>query len=123
MEHQQWLDSIGGHETDPEKGERCALCFRYNLSEAAEEAEKLGIGHFTTTLTISPHKSSSLIFSIGDKTPGFTPIDFKKDGGYQRSIEISKELSLYRQRYCGCEFSLPASGQQQKTDGHYSHTS
>ena len=31
--------------------------------------------------------------------------DFKKRGGYQRSIELSHEYGLYRQDYCGCVFS------------------
>ena len=31
--------------------------------------------------------------------------DFKKNNGYLRSIELSKEYDLYRQDYCGCDFS------------------
>lgn len=103
--HELWLKEVHGHESDPEKGGRCAICFAYNLHEAATEAQRQGITHFTTTLTVSPHKSSPLIFSIGETWDEFLAVDFKKKGGYQRSIELSRMLQLYRQDYCGCEFS------------------
>jgi len=103
--HRSWLKEITGHEADPEKGQRCAICFAYNLREAAAEAYRQGIGHFTTTLTVSPHKNAPLIFSIGETWDEFVPVDFKKKAGYQRSIELSRLLELYRQDYCGCEFS------------------
>ena len=66
--------------------------------------------YFTTTLTISPLKNAQRINEIGNliaeeqKIP-FLPSDFKKNNGYLRSIELSKEYGLYRQDYCGCEFS------------------
>lgn len=112
-DHHQWLKEIDGHEKDPERGERCAICFAFNLREAAEEAQRQGIGYFTTTLTVSPHKDSTVIFAIGDSWDEFEAIDFKKKGGYQRSLELSRELELYRQDYCGCEFSVRPSRKQQ----------
>ena len=33
------------------------------------------------------------------------PSDFKKKEGYKKSTLLSKEYGLYRQDYCGCEFS------------------
>jgi|SRR5690554_5500850 predicted adenine nucleotide alpha hydrolase (AANH) superfamily ATPase len=104
--HIDWLEAIKGHEKEPEKGSRCAICFEYNLKEAAQVAQDLNIEHFTTTLTVSPHKNSTKIFQIGSESGKFVEIDFKKKGGFQRSIELSKELELYRQKYCGCEFSM-----------------
>jgi predicted adenine nucleotide alpha hydrolase (AANH) superfamily ATPase len=68
-------------------------------------AERLGINAFATTLTLSPHKVSRIIFEIGKQFPRFVPIDFKKQGGFLRSIQLSEEYDLYRQSYCGCEFS------------------
>jgi len=68
-------------------------------------AERLDIPAFATTLTLSPHKVSRMIFEIGAQFPLFVPIDFKKKGGFLRSIELSEEYELYRQNYCGCEFS------------------
>lgn len=104
--HDSWLDWIKGYENEREHGKRCTLCFRYNLLKAAAKAAELGIPYFTTTLTVSRFKNSKVIFSQGDDLEGFLPIDFKKKDGFNRSIVLSKELDLYRQQYCGCEFSM-----------------
>ncbi|MDD2296512.1 MAG: epoxyqueuosine reductase QueH [Sphaerochaetaceae bacterium] len=106
--HTSWLHAIKGHEQDPEQGQRCAICFAYNLAEAAQEAKRLGIPYFTTTLTVSPHKNSPLIFKVGKHWDNFVALNFKKKGGFQRSLELSRMLNLYRQDYCGCEFSKQA---------------
>jgi predicted adenine nucleotide alpha hydrolase (AANH) superfamily ATPase len=104
-EHSKWLDCVQGLEHEPEQGARCAKCFEFNLGAAAAEARKMGIEAWTTSLTISPLKKSPQIFSCGANFPGFEAYDFKKQNGYARSIEIAKQLDLYRQNYCGCEFS------------------
>ncbi|MFA5570044.1 MAG: epoxyqueuosine reductase QueH [Sphaerochaetaceae bacterium] len=117
-DHTSWLTQVKGFEKEPEKGKRCDLCFAYNLQEAATEAQKRGISYFSTTLSVSPHKSSIRIFSVGERHDQFVPIDFKKKGGYQQSIALSKELDLYRQDYCGCEFSL---AEKNKRNRHHSH--
>ncbi len=105
-DHAAWLEAVKGHEADKEGQGRCALCFAFNLSRAAAAAKELGIGHFTTTLTVSRFKKSATIFAVGDAFEGFEEIDFKKKDGFNRSIQLSKELGLYRQEYCGCEFSM-----------------
>lgn len=126
-DHASWLTQIHGHEADPEQGERCRLCFDYNLREAAMEAHKQHIQYFSTTLTVSPHKQSPVIFSVGQQWEEFVAIDFKKKDGYKRSVALAKELDLYRQDYCGCEFSLRDRNKrrlskQQQTTGHDCHT-
>ena len=104
-DHAEWLAHIQGLENEPEKGERCRKCFEFSLLRTAQMAKRLEIPEFATTLTLSPHKVSRIIFEIGEKLPGFVPFDFKKKGGFLRSIELSEEYDLYRQGYCGCEFS------------------
>lgn len=107
-DHAAWLDHVSqvpGYENQPERGSRCGACFAWSLRRTAEEAERLGM-NFSTTLTVSPHKNSALIFSIAEKYAHFEPYNFKKQDGFKRSLELSKELGLYRQNYCGCEFSL-----------------
>ncbi len=104
-EHDSWLESVKKWASEPERGKRCEACFSYNLSLTAQRSHELGIPLFTTTLTISPHKSSDSIFYAGKKHPGFLDINFKKKNGYARSIELSREYGIYRQDYCGCEFS------------------
>ena len=109
-DHAEWLAHIRGLEDEPEKGKRCEKCFEFSLSRTSQMAERLGFDAFATTLTLSPHKVSRIIFEIGKQFPRFEPIDFKKQGGFLRSIELSEEFDLYRQNYCGCEFSMPGQG-------------
>ena len=106
------LEAIKGWEHEPEKGRRCEICFRINLRAAAQKAASMQIPFFTTTLTISPHKKSKSIFkAAGDAEKEFhvrfLEIDFKKSDGFKRSLEISREMELYRQNYCGCRYSIP----------------
>ena len=107
-DHEAWRDRVRGLETEAEHGARCVKCFRYNLEKAAAKAAELGIRHFCTTLTVSRFKKSSVIFAQGADLEGFEAIDFKKKDGFARSCELSKEMGLYRQSWCGCEFSMRA---------------
>jgi len=99
-----------GLEAEPEGGARCTGCFDIRLRQSARKAAELGIGWFTTTLTVSPHKNAALLNSLGGevaKQQGvqFLPCDFKKQDGYKRSIALSAQYGLYRQDYCGCAYS------------------
>lgn len=99
-----------GLENAPEGGERCKKCYRLRLEKAAREAKLGEYDYFTTTLSISPHKNAAWINEIGGELENeysvkFLPSDFKKKNGYKRSIELSKQYGLYRQNFCGCEFS------------------
>lgn len=109
-DHRIWLRRMKGLEYVPEGGSRCVLCFEDRLKKTAREAKKRNFDFFTTSLTISPHKDFVIIKNIGlnlEKKYGvrFLVEDFKKDGGFQGSVKLSRELKLYRQNYCGCEFS------------------
>jgi len=100
-----------GYEEEKEGTGRCSKCFDLRLSKTAGKAKELNFDYFTTTLTVSPHKNAEVINSTGislSETYGikFLVSDFKKKNGFKRSIELSAEYGLYRQNYCGCEFSL-----------------
>ena len=105
-----FYDIAAGLENEPECGRRCIKCYELRLRRTAEEAAKGGYDYFTTTLTISPLKDAQILNRLGIKLGEeygvkYLPSDFKKNGGYQRSIELSREYNLYRQNFCGCEFS------------------
>lgn len=106
----RFYEAVRGLENEPEGGARCAKCFELRLKKTAETAKKLGCDYFCTTLTVSPHKNADVINKIGNRVGEeagvkFLPSDFKKKEGYKRSIELSRQAGLYRQTYCGCEFS------------------
>ena len=105
-DHAAWRRAVAGLEAEPERGKRCPECFRYSLRRTSERAAALGIARFTTSLTVSPLKDSRTIFAVGSAFPGFEAIDFKKHDGYLRSGILAREYGLYRQKYCGCEFSF-----------------
>ena len=100
-----------GLEHVKEGGERCLKCYELRLRESAWIAKSGGFDYFTTTLSISPMKNAARLNEIGLRLQeeygvNYLISDFKKKNGYKRSIELSKEYGLYRQDYCGCEFSV-----------------
>jgi len=106
----RWFFLVKGLEDEPESGKRCEVCFRWRLEKTSQLCEKKKIEFFTTTLTVSPHKSSKVINKVGTNiSDKFIEFDFKKKDGFKRAIELSKIYNLYRQNYCGCIFSIPNS--------------
>ena len=102
---------VKGLENEPEGGRRCTECFRLRLEETARQAAARGFDYFCTTLTLSRHKDAVRINSLAEeiaKAAGvrWLPSDFKKRDGENRSIELCEIYHVYRQLYCGCEFSL-----------------
>ena len=112
-DHDAWLSAVRGFEDQPEGGSRCEKCFAYSLSRAAAAAEKYNY-FFATSLTVSPRKSSRKIFECARNWSHFVPLDFKKKNGYLIGTRLAAELGFYRQHYCGCEFSMPASSSTER---------
>ena len=108
-DHKAFLEYVKGLENEPERGKRCDKCIELRLKMAAAKAKELGIDKFTTSLVISPHKNYEKITAIGksleDDTLIYLPLDFKKKDGFLKTNKLSKELGIYRQNYCGCEFA------------------
>ena len=107
----RFYEMAKGLEDVKEGGARCLKCYEFRLRETARIAEEGGFEYFTTTLSISPLKNAARLNEIGARLEKeyqvrYLPSDFKKKNGYKRSIELSKEFGLYRQDYCGCEFSI-----------------
>ena len=103
-----FLEKVKGLEQEPEKGKRCVECIKLRLEATAQKARESGINKITTSLVISPHKNFTLISELGKtiaKDLEYISIDFKKKDGFLKTNNLSKELGLYRQNYCGCKFS------------------
>ena len=110
-EKEKFYHLAQGLEKERERGERCRKCYKLRLEKTAKFAKEQGFDYFTTTLSISPLKDADLMNQIGSQLEEevqvkWLPSDFKKKNGYRRSVELSKQFGLYRQNYCGCEFSL-----------------
>lgn len=114
----RFYDAVRGLEREPEGGERCTVCFRLRLEEAAREAARRRTDFFTTTLSISPHKDAERLNRIGREMGEkygvpYLYSDFKKRDGFKRSTILSAQYGLYRQDYCGCIFSKAQAEQRQ----------
>ena len=112
--HQEFLSIVQGLEQELEGGDRCKVCIDYRMRRTFEFAKKNNYNVVTTTLSISPHKDADFINSVGERLEKefgikYLHADFKKRNGYLRSIEICRDKGIYRQDYCGCEFSLGGS--------------
>lgn len=109
-DREKFYELAKGLEHLKEGGERCFRCYNLRLEEAARIAQDGEFDFFTTTLSISPMKNAEKLNEIGMKLGvkygvDYLQSDFKKKNGYKRSIELSKQFGLYRQDYCGCEYS------------------
>lgn len=105
--HEEFLKTVKGLEQEPERGKRCDKCIEFRLKRTVEKAKELGISKFTTSLVISPHKNFDKITNIAKNISDdleYIAIDFKKKDGFLKTNKLSKDLGLYRQNYCGCEF-------------------
>ncbi|KRL05761.1 epoxyqueuosine reductase QueH [Liquorilactobacillus oeni] len=114
-EPQKYFEAVRGLEKEPEGAKRCRVCFSYRLDIVAAKAVELNFDYFGSALTISPHKNSQVVNSVGIEVQNFyttkyLPSDFKKNNGYQRSLEMCKEYNVYRQCYCGCIFAAKMQG-------------
>ena len=119
-DNKHWLESVKGLEGELEGGKRCAVCFKHNLRRAADYACEQGFTEITSTLTVSPHKRSMMVFEAGETAvqeaaaqhpelstpPAFMHFDFKKKNGFLNSLRLAALYKLYRQSYCGCVFSI-----------------
>lgn len=105
-----FLAMAKGLEQEPERGRRCYLCYEQRLRETAIKCKTEGYDYFTTTLSVSPYKNAQWLNEIGKRLAdeyqvNYLVSDFKKKNGYQRSIALSEIYHLYRQDYCGCQYS------------------
>ena len=108
---EDWMTRVKGLECEPERGERCSVCFDFRLERSAIMAKELGIGEMTTTLLMSPKKRINQLRESGERTASrygvkFLTVNYRKGGGTQEMFRLSKERELYQQDYCGCIYGL-----------------
>lgn len=109
-DNDSFLEQIKGLEMEPESHKRCLKCYLLRLTKTAQQASN-NYDYFATTLTVSPYKNAKIINEIGTSLEKefkvkYLSSDFKKRDGYKKSIDLAKKYNLYRQQYCGCQFSI-----------------
>lgn len=108
--HTDFLNQIKGKEELGERSIRCYECYKLRMEKTIKYAKDNNFDFYTTTLSLSPYKNSNWINEIGYELElkykvKYLYSNFKKENGYNDSISMSKDYDLYRQDYCGCEFS------------------
>jgi len=99
----EFLRTVVNHEDN-----RCVFCYSIRLEETARTAKKMGLDGFTTSLLVSPYQKFDMIIEIAQEMGKRHSIPFYMEDfrpGFHEGIKISKELGLYRQKYCGCIYS------------------
>ena len=115
-QHLNWLTYLKNNLEKPlnsysENSERCLKCFEYRLKRVVEYAVKNKFSEFATTLSVNRFKDVNFInnFSLKlakENNLTYVPLIIDPFKAYERGLVLSKKLNIYRQKYCGCEFSL-----------------
>lgn len=99
----EFLRTVVNHEDN-----RCVFCYSIRLEETARTAKKMGLDGFTTSLLVSPYQKFDMIIETAQEMAKRYSIPFYMEDfrpGFHEGMKISKELGLYRQKYCGCVYS------------------
>jgi predicted adenine nucleotide alpha hydrolase (AANH) superfamily ATPase len=115
----RWFQLVKGHEKDPERGERCSICFYMRLEKTFEYAKTNSFDIVTSTLSISPYKVTRQINAEGEKLSQvfgiqFLPENYKKQEGYNIGKKMAMEMGIKHQNYCGCLYSKEEKKQKQQ---------
>jgi hypothetical protein len=107
-----WFERVKGLEWEPERGERCTVCFDMRFERTALYAVENGFSVFTSSLGISRWKNMEQINNCGLRAASryeqltYWTFNWRKQGGASRMVELSKREQFYQQEYCGCVYSL-----------------
>ncbi|MCH9758274.1 MAG: epoxyqueuosine reductase QueH [Proteobacteria bacterium] len=118
-----WFERIRGLENAPERGERCTVCFDMRFERTALYAYEHGFSLISSTLGISRWKDMEQINNSGTRAAArwqdmqYWTFNWRKQGGSQRMIEISKQENFYQQEYCGCVYSLRDTNRWRRANG------
>ena len=118
-----WFARARGLENEPEKGKRCTMCFDMRFERTALYAHEHGFPVMTSSLGISRWKDMNQVNDSGCRAARRYPdlmywdFNWRKRGGAERMIEISKRENFYQQEYCGCVYSLRDTNRKRKKDG------
>ena len=118
-----WFDKVEGYEHEPERGYRCTLCFDMRFERSALYAAENGFKVFASSLGTSRWKNLEQINGCGERAASryddlaYWTFNWRKNGGANRMIDVSKQEKFYQQEYCGCAYSLRDTNQKRVEHG------
>jgi predicted adenine nucleotide alpha hydrolase (AANH) superfamily ATPase len=108
-EHETYMQSLRPLASAKEGGSRCLVCYKARLQATSDLANKYNFAYFATTLSSGKQKNSQVINEIGLGISSPKSIylvgDFKKRQGEGYSVKFCLQHQIYRQNFCGCEYS------------------
>ena len=122
-DRENWFQRTSGYEMEPERGYRCTLCFDMRFERTALYARENGFKVFTSTLGTSRWKNMDQINGCGVRAASqyedltYWTYNWRKGGGANRMIDVSKNEAFYQQEYCGCAYSLRDTNQRRRGTG------
>jgi len=118
-----WFARAKGMEWEPEKGARCTMCFDMRFERTALYAHEHGFPVMTSSLGISRWKDMNQINTSGKRATAryeglsYWDYNWRKGGGADRMIDISKREAFYQQEYCGCVYSFRDTNRKRREAG------
>lgn len=110
-DYEDFIKDFKGHECEKEGTTRCFICYEKRIRQAFEYASENGFDYVGSVMSISRYKNAAKLNEIGNalakeyKNVKWLEADFKKENGYENSLKIIEKFGMYKQDYCGCEFS------------------
>lgn len=120
---ENWFNRVEGLEHEPERGLRCTVCFDMRFERTALYAHEHGFDVFTSSLGISRWKDMQQINACGERAAArynnlnYWTYNWRRAGGAQRMLDISKRENFYQQEYCGCIYSLRDTNRRRRERG------
>lgn len=107
-EHKEsdFFQAINTQENLPQ---RCVICWTLRLQKTAQKAKESGFTVFSTTLLVSPYQDHQLLKQLGHQIGQKAGLDFYYEDfrpGFKQAQIEAKNKGIYRQKYCGCEYSM-----------------
>jgi epoxyqueuosine reductase len=103
--HKDWLECIKGSEKEPEHGGRCDKCFAHRFKFGLDWAKENGFDAITSVFGVSQHKDQSQVDRVANRVLNGSDIEYIKF-----DFLYKPEQDIYKQKYCGCEFSETFNG-------------
>ena len=104
-DHDTWRKYVAGLENEPERGARCSKCFAYRFEFARRFALENGYNAIASVFGVSRVKSQSQVDAAAESACGeiqYIPVKWNEE----LRVAINRAFAFYRQKYCGCEFSM-----------------
>jgi len=116
------IDDWLSHKWEGQYASRCLMCYDIRMDHVAKYAKENGFQRFSTSLLVSPYQNHDAIVESAKRASCKYDIPFSYHDwrpNFRQGQNMAREHGLYRQKYCGCIFSLQDSDFREKIIGSF----